>query len=147
MDRAALLICCSKGEFAEMHRRAALDRRKISSYILSIVMPSIEFEEALYARYHRLSQLNVMKMKMKMKMKYDEEDGSEEKAGGGKRKRTAVLLRCSNEESMRVRAAAQRRDATISKFVLFIVRRSWEIADAKLLRQRLSRTAAEPVRS
>jgi hypothetical protein len=123
MERAALLICCSKEESAEIQERARRDRRKISSYMLSVLMPSIEFEEALFERYHRLGEL-------KMRIADRVEQNNKRRGPFGK-SRTAMLLRCSKEEGSRIRAAAQRRDASISQFVVFLLRRSWAIADRR----------------
>ena len=121
-ERAALLICCSQEEAAEIRQRALREHRKVSSYLLSILMGSIEFEEALSARFHRLSML-------KLRM-----NGIGEPINGplASQPRTALLLRCSKEEGRRIRLAAKRRDASISKFVMFIVRRAWRIAETRL---------------
>jgi hypothetical protein len=121
-ERAALLICCSQEEATKIRERADREHRKVSSYLLSILMKSIEFEEALFARFHRLSAL-------KLPM-----NGISEPIGGrllASRPRTAMLLRCSSEEGRRIRLAAKRRDASISKFVMFLVRRAWRIAESR----------------
>ena len=129
-ERAALLICCSLEEAAEIREQAAREHRKVSSYLLSLVMKSIEFEEALFARFHRLSALRLPM------------NGIGEPMNGrplASQPRTAMLLRCSSEEGRRIRLAAQRRDASISKFVMFIVRRAWRIAESR--RHTLERVA------
>ena len=129
-ERAALLVCCSQEEAAAIRERAELEHRKVSSYLLSILMKSIEFEEALFARFHRLSALRLPVR------------GIAEVMNGrplASQPRTAMLLRCSSEEGRRIRLAAQRRDASISKFVMFIVRRAWNITD--LRRHALERAA------
>lgn len=108
--RTALLIRCSKDEVAAARAEARHDRRKLSSYVLNVLMTSIEFEEALFLRYKRLADL-------KLKMPSPHVPG----------RRTAFLLRCSAEEAHRIRIAAKRRDATISGFVLYLLRRAWAI--------------------
>jgi hypothetical protein len=121
-ERAALLICCSQEEAAGIREQAAREHRKVSSYLLSILMKSIEFEEALFARFHRLSALKLPA------------NGIGDTIRGrplASQPRTAMLLRCSREEGRRIRLAAKRRDASISKFVMFIVRRAWRIAEAR----------------
>jgi uncharacterized protein (DUF1778 family) len=40
-----------------------------------------------------------------------------------------MLIRCSKEESRRIRAAAQMEDVTISAFVLRCLRLSWKAAE------------------
>lgn len=46
-DRAAILLHCSTLEAAEIRYRAKLDRCNVSSYILNILMRSVDFEERL----------------------------------------------------------------------------------------------------
>jgi hypothetical protein len=44
-------------------------------------------------------------------------------------RRTTMLLHCSIVEASRLRAAAKRRDITISGFVLRTLRRSWNVQE------------------
>jgi len=44
-----------------------------------------------------------------------------------------LLIRCSAEEARRIRAAAKRRDTTMSGFVLSTLRRAWEVRESSPL--------------
>jgi uncharacterized protein (DUF1778 family) len=126
--RAALLICCSRQEAAKMRECARIEHRNLSSYILSVLLLSIDFEEALYSRYQRLTDLLTLRTR---KIR----DASA---------RTTVLLRCSQEEAKRIRVAAQRRDATISGFTLYILQRSWDLAERRRAAHVTNATGANP---
>jgi uncharacterized protein (DUF1778 family) len=104
--RTALLIHCSRDEAGIIHERAKLERRGISGYILNIVMRAVNFEETILARSGRLHAFM----------------GTRPRPPGP---RTALLLRCSTEESERIRRAAKMTDSTISGFVLYALRLSW----------------------
>lgn len=92
-----------------MHQEAQLQRRSTSGYVLRIVMVVVEFEEKLVARFYRQSaDVSVWAHPIK--------------AAGA---RTTFLLRCSEDESKRIRAAAKRRDASLSGYVLRTLGRAW----------------------
>lgn len=110
--RAALLINCSAEEALTVRERAKLEHRGISSYLLNIVMRSVDFEEKLWAKaggFHAL--------KRSLSRTPIRPPGP----------RTTVLLRCSTEESERIRRAAEMRDTTICGFVLHCLKRSWDV--------------------
>jgi len=116
-NRAALLISCSKEEDRTIHERASLEHRGISSYVLNILMRSVDFEEKLLATSPGVHSLRRVLTKIPIRPQSP---------------RTTMLLRCSAEESDRIRRAATSRGTTISGFVLYSLRRSWNIADHAL---------------
>jgi hypothetical protein len=113
-DRAALLISCSQQDVQVMRERAREERRQISSYLVNVMMTTVEFDEKLLAKYGSLAKLRAAPPSQRT-------DGP----------RAAVLLRCSEDEARRIRGAAKRRDMTISGYVRYVLRRSWEIADKR----------------
>src|SRR5262245_57617303 len=98
MSRTAFLISCSEGEAARIRTRAQYDFRGISAYVLNIVLRAVERDEKLLGQFHKLSPLPTLI-----------------RVPG---RRTAVLLRCSDEQASRIRIAARRRSTTISGFIL-----------------------------
>ena len=108
-NRAALLICCSKQEATKTRDYAKAERRTISSYILNIVLRALDVEEILTAKGLRLGAAPARL------------------TTSSSCPRTAILLRCSKREANRIRAAAERRGATINGIVLHSLRRSWEL--------------------
>ena len=107
--RAALLISSSMEEARLIRERARIQRRGISSYMLNIAMRAVQFEENLISRDPTLRRFLY--------------DAAIRVPGP----RTAILLRCSKDESERIRRVAQIRGVTISGLVLYSIRRSWEI--------------------
>ena len=116
-DRTAILLHCTKDEAGEIRKRARLDRRNVSSYILSIVMRFVEYEERLSMRLSSLRALN---------------DTLARRPTRSVGPRTTVLLRCSVEEAQRIRSCARCRDISISGFVLDSLKRSWSIGPRTL---------------
>jgi uncharacterized protein (DUF1778 family) len=108
-DRAALLINCSKDEAKAMHDWARVERRTLSGHVLSIVMHAVRIDETLGA------QLNGRQFGPLVWPKPTRVAGP----------RTTVLVRCSADESRRIRSAAARKDTSISGFVLQCLQRSW----------------------
>ena len=93
-DRTALTISCSQEQAAAIHQRAGRERRTVCAYVLRILMRWLELEERLVRQqerpltaYHPVSPSG---------------------------KRTTMLIRCSEEEAQRIRAAAKRRCTIIS---------------------------------
>ena len=111
--RTALLINCSTEEALTIRERAKLEHRGISGYVLNIVMRSVDFEEELLGKAGQSPPLN------------RRPSGTLRPPGP----RTTFLLRCSTEESERIRRAAKLRDTTISAFVLRCIARSWRIEE------------------
>jgi hypothetical protein len=112
MSRSVLMISCSKEEAGTIRGKAEFQRRTISGYVLKIVLRAVQLDERLYESYRRLAPLNFSLL------------------GNKPRPRTVMLIRCSSQESARIRSAAKRRDVTISSYVLYCLRCSWQIADA-----------------
>jgi len=112
MSRTALLISCSAEEASKIRTRAEHDFRGVSAYVLNIVLRAVELDEKLLGQFHRLSPLSIPV-----------------RVPG---QRTAVLVRCSDEQASRIRAAAKRRKATISGFVLHCLIRNWDVGVGKL---------------
>jgi len=108
MNRTALLISCSEEEASKIRTRAEYDFRGVSAYVLNIVLRAVELDEKLLGQFQRLSPLP-----------------TQIRVPG---RRTAVLVRCSDEQASRIRAAATRRSTTISGFVLNCLYRNWEVA-------------------
>lgn len=111
MARAILMISCSQEEARKIREKAELQRRTISGYVLKIVMRAVQLDERLYHNYRRLAPLNFSVL------------------GRKPRPRTVMLIRCSAQEAARIRAAAKKRDITISGYVLYCLRSSWQVAD------------------
>ena len=112
MSRTAILISCSEEEATKIRTRAEYDFRGVSAYVLNIVLRAVELDEKLLGRFHKLSALPT-----RTRVLY---------------RRTAVLVRCSDEQASRIRAAAGRRSATISGFVLHCLNRNWDIIAGKM---------------
>jgi uncharacterized protein (DUF1778 family) len=111
LDRAVLLVRCSEQEAAGIRGAAHLERRTLSGYVLNVVMRTVAIEEDLFARLHRVAGLNDTLARRPLRPLGP---------------RTAFLVRCTQEESSRIRAMAKKRDMNISAFVLHCLRRSWE---------------------
>ena len=110
--RAALLINCSAEEALTIRELAKAEHRGISSYMLNIVMRFVDFDETLWAKAVRFRELNRSLSRTPARPLGP---------------RTTVLLRCSIEESERIRRAAEMRDLTICGFVLHSLKRSWGV--------------------
>ena len=112
-DRAALLISCSCEEARIIRERAKLQHRGISSYMLDILTRAVRFEGRLLAKGDGVYSLsgNICRTR-------DRPLGP----------RTTMLLRCSVEESERIRWAAKMRETTISEYVLGCLRR-WRLVE------------------
>src|SRR5215472_15525491 len=111
-QRTALLIRCTVAEAEMIRERAEGERRTISGYMLKKLSTALQIEEKLFAGLSRLGRLNPI---------------TREDIPGP---RTALLLRCSVEESKKIRHAAQRRGVTISGFVMHVIRRNWAATNA-----------------
>jgi hypothetical protein len=80
--------------------------------MLTILDGSLRVEESLLAKLSHYQQLNRILSRKPIPS-----------AGP----RTAVLLRCSTQEADRIRVAAQRRETSISGFVLHSLHRAWQV--------------------
>jgi uncharacterized protein (DUF1778 family) len=119
--RTAILIHCLKEEADQIRQLAKLDRRTVSGYVLNIVMSAVAFEQRLYIRLNGFRALNQTLARRIVRPM------------GPK---TTMLLRCSAEESKKIRNAAERRETTISGFVVDCLRRCWKASDALQRRPR-----------
>src|SRR5215471_21229924 len=99
-ERAAILISFLKDEADQIRDRATHDYRSVSSYLLKITMRWVQFEERLYVDLTRFRKLDRTVFVRHVALP--------------RGPRTAILLRCSAEESKRIRRAAERRGMTIS---------------------------------
>jgi len=98
-------------EAGMIRERAKLQRRGISSYMLNIVIRAVEFEERIMARGGAVTFNRTLY-------------AATVRTPGP---RTAILLRCSKNESERIRRASKIRDVTISGFVVHAIRSSWNV--------------------
>jgi hypothetical protein len=105
------MISCSVAEAKQVRKRAKLQRRTMSAYVLNIVLRSVQLDDCLFTQNGRLAVLTPPFIRR--------EPGP----------RTVQLIRCSKRESSRIRMAAKRRGATISAYVLHFLRGSWRAAD------------------
>jgi hypothetical protein len=111
-NRTALLIHCSAEEAKIIRQRAILQRRTISGYVLNVMMREIAHDERLFNALGRLQPWDRIFVW-----------NSPRRVGS----RTAMLLRCSVQESARIRLAAKRRGVTISALVIHTLRSSWNV--------------------
>jgi len=126
--RTALLIHCSAEEAKIIRGRATLQRRTISGYVLNVMMRVIAHDERLFNQLGRLQRWDRVFV------------GNSVRPVGP---RTTMLLRCSADESARIRLAAKRRGATISVFVLHTLRSSWNLPLSRSLRRPASKQKAK----
>ena len=106
----SLLINCSGNEAEQVRKRAVLQRRTVSGYVINIVMRAIEFSNGLVSS---LGKPAYFKLPQGKRVK-------------GVAPRTTLRVYCAADESKRIRGAASQRKMTISGFVLSCLRRSWE---------------------
>jgi hypothetical protein len=110
-NRTALLINCSQQQAKTVRDEATREHRTVSGYVLHIVLRSIDFEDSLFSRHRSLTSLPPPHPERL------------------ERPRTTVLIRCSAEEARRIRAAAKRRDTTMSGYILSTLRRAWDVRE------------------
>lgn len=107
--RDSLLITCSRKEAEQVRKKAGLQRRTVSGYVINIVMRAVELGDrsllTLTSPFFKLPERKLVK---------------------GAAPRTALHIYCATDESKRIRTAASLRTMTISRFVLGCLRRSWE---------------------
>jgi len=113
-ERTALLIRCSQDEARRIRREATGERRTLSGYVLNIVLRSLPYEELMRSRTGGRFSVN-------------SRSGNPAPEPGP---RSAVLIRCLQDEAERIRAAAGHRNTTISAFVLHSLKRSWSVKEA-----------------
>lgn len=110
--RTTLTIRCSKEEAAILHSQAAAEHRSLSGCLLKILERSLRFEENYPGELRTLIRTEALIPPSKS--------------------RTKMLLRCSTEQADRIRRAAVRRETSISKFVVYSLRRHWKARAAAL---------------
>jgi predicted HicB family RNase H-like nuclease len=110
--RTSFLLRCSDSAAETIREKAKQSRRSISGYVLGVLDRSLHMEEILAARTARPNEVAGTSGRVLVR-----ETGAE----------TAILVRCTAAEADRVRAAAKRRDMSISAFVMNCLRRSWNV--------------------
>ena len=110
--RTAFLLRCSNSAAETVREKARQSRRSISGYVLGVLDRALHMEEILSGRSVRPNELAGTLGRAPVR-----ETGTE----------TAILVRCSAGEADRVRAAAKRKDMSISAFVMHCLRRAWDV--------------------
>lgn len=104
--RTSLTIRCSKAEAAVLRNQARAENRTVSGCLWNILERILQIEEKLPGPLTSLVHAEALMPSA--------------------RPRTKILFRCSREQADRIRRAAARRQASISKFVVFALRRHWK---------------------
>jgi len=117
-DRTALLIRCSVGEATRIRAEARHERRSVAGYVLNIVLRAAAIEERFAAQMPPLQELSRVRTRTPLRL-----------IG----QRTAILIRCTVYEANRIRGVANRRQMTISGFVLQCLHRSWDLQMGKTI--------------
>jgi hypothetical protein len=117
--RTSLLINCSEKEAHEVRRRAGLQRRTVSGYVVNIVLRSVEFSEEVVSGLRTLPLFRLG-----------------QRLARALAPRTTLHVYCSTDEAKRIRGAARLAETTISSFVLHCLRRSWDAEDSLVKIQR-----------
>jgi hypothetical protein len=113
-ERTQLLLHCTVEEAEQVRRRARDEYRGVSAYMLRLAMRVVEFDERIALDLGQYRAAMILRKDAKREVKDP---------------RTTMLLRCSSEEAQRIRAAAKRRDVTVSEYVFRHLRRSWRVAE------------------
>jgi hypothetical protein len=111
--RTALLIRCTKEEALTLHQQARQEHRSVSGCLLHMLERSLWIEEQFGVG---LSESFLVERARLMKRVRPRDS------------RTAILLRCSQDQAARIRKAAAVRKMSISGFVLFSLFRQWNAA-------------------
>jgi uncharacterized protein (DUF1778 family) len=114
MPRTSLLIRLSHEDAARIRKEASFEYRSLSGYLLSKLERSIRVEET-FGPGHVKSLLSKQARAL---------IGLQDK-----KLHTAVHLRCTVEEAAKIREYAARRQLSISDFVIFSLRRSWQAVE------------------
>jgi uncharacterized protein (DUF1778 family) len=116
--RTSLLIRLSPEDAARVRKDAECERRSVSGYLLFVLWRSIAVEQKVS---HALTSAPALLSRQARALL----------APQFKKLRTAIHLRCTVEEAKTIREYAARRELSISDFVAFSLKRSWN-ALAKL---------------
>jgi uncharacterized protein (DUF1778 family) len=103
-SRASIIVRCSFEQAAKIRHFAAVGRRTVAGYMLSILERNLTIDET----FHAYTQAMIAHRQI-----------------GGLGQRTAIHLRCSSEEADRIRRAAAAGKMSLSLFVVFVLERSW----------------------
>ena len=117
-SRSALLIRCSASEATRIRSNAQTEDRTISGYVLHVLRKAWPIEERVRENLELVRSLNLRTAEIAAVR-------PAEKAGS----RTALLIRCTMEEAIRIRATARRKHMTLSGYVLDALARNWRIHD------------------
>lgn len=112
--RAALLIRCSQQDADALRLQAQSEHRTVSGCLLNILERRLRIEE---------------KFARGISGSFGEKGALDSRLSRPRTNRTALLLRCSTEEADRIRAAAWKRQMSISNFVVFSLQRHWEAVE------------------
>ena len=115
--RTSLLIRLSREDAARIHQEASSEYRSLSGYLLCKLERSISLEAKALGEASETVKALLSKW------------GLETIGPQCKRLNIAVHLRCTVEEAARIREWAARRQLSISDFVVFSLRRSWNATD------------------
>jgi hypothetical protein len=108
MPRTSLLIRCSRQTAHAIRAEALSEHRSVSGYLLRVI------ERSLWVEEKSLAGRSIVPQTVDIEMPHD---------------RTAIHLRCSEDEASRIRVAAKKRSMSISSFVVFSLRRHWRAVE------------------
>lgn len=109
---SSLIIRCSHEDAARIRNHASSEHRSLSGYLLHVLERSLWIEDRLTRGLTKSLLLA--------------QAGSIKSARRKKKIRTALHLRCTAEQAEKIREYAARRHLSISDFVVFSLRRSWD---------------------
>lgn len=104
--RTALTIRCSRHEADVLRSQARAENRTLSGCLWNILDRTLHIEEKLPRTWTGLVEAEALIPPAKP--------------------RTKILFRCSRHQANLIRRAAMRRQTSISKFVVFSLRRHWK---------------------
>jgi uncharacterized protein (DUF1778 family) len=111
-----MLIRCGVEEAAQIRNLARNENRTISGYVLNIMERALRIEDKLATHMSGYRTFNRTLARTPLRVPGP---------------RTAILVRCYVDQADRIRAAAARRDTTVSAFVLHSLRTAWNVAQGR----------------
>jgi|SRR5215471_11383918 len=115
-QRTALLIRCQPEDAAKIRHYAAVERRTVSGYVLNVLDKTLKVEDSLWEKLGRYQHFQDL---TRVAARFPHHFGAY---------KTTFLIRCTREEAERIRVAAERRQLTISDFVMHSLQRFWSAA-------------------
>ena len=113
--RASIIVRCFPEQAAKIRYCAGSERRTVAAYMLSVLERNITIDEKFHG----------YKPAMEARRKISSLE-----------KRTAIHLRCSSEEANRIRGAAAAINMSLSRFVVFVLERSWRTKEELVQNQK-----------